>query len=111
MESLPCGEGNTNGALFYHTEATCSTGLPCPSYNNNQELNCVVFPKLYDKKLPEGKSFVVFGYTWHFMSLFNTVICICCYRKLLTLSIQYILIHTLILNLLLLKETLRYSFS
>ena len=45
MESLPGGEGDTNGALFYHTEATCSTGLPCPPYNHHQELNCVVCTK------------------------------------------------------------------
>ena len=42
MESLPGGEGDTHGALFYHTEATCSSGLPCPPYNDHQELNCVV---------------------------------------------------------------------
>ena len=45
MESLPGGEGNANGALFYHSEATCSTGLPCPPYNIHQELNCVVCTK------------------------------------------------------------------
>ena len=37
--------GNTNGALFQHTEATCSTGLPCGPYNNYKELNCVVCTK------------------------------------------------------------------
>ena len=45
MESLPGHHDSTNGALFYHTEATCSTGLPCPPYNNHQELNCVVCTK------------------------------------------------------------------
>ena len=45
MESLPGTGANTNGALLYHTEATCSTGLPCPRYNNHQELNCVVCTK------------------------------------------------------------------
>lgn len=42
MESVPGSSANTNGALFYHTEAVCNVGLPCPSYNNHQELNCVV---------------------------------------------------------------------
>ena len=42
MESLPGSKGNMDGALFHHTEATCSTGLPCPPYNNNLELNCAV---------------------------------------------------------------------
>ena len=42
MESLPGGGANTNGAVFYHTVATCSTGLPCPPYTIRQELNCVV---------------------------------------------------------------------
>ena len=45
MDSLTGGHANTNGAVFYHTEATCSTGLPCPPYNNHQELNCVVCTK------------------------------------------------------------------
>ncbi len=41
QESIPGSSGNGNGALFYHTEASCN-GLPCPSYNDHQELNCVV---------------------------------------------------------------------
>ena len=47
MESIPDSQADTNGALFYHTEATCRTGLPCSgtAYNNNQELNCVVCTK------------------------------------------------------------------
>ena len=44
QESIPGTGANTNGALFYHTEAHC-TSLPCPPYNNNQELNCVVCTK------------------------------------------------------------------
>ena len=43
QESIPA---DTNGALFYHVEAVCSAaGLPCPPYNNHQELNCVVCTK------------------------------------------------------------------
>ena len=45
MESLSGGDANTNGALFYHVEADCNTGLPCTPYNNNLELNCVVCTK------------------------------------------------------------------
>ena len=37
--------GNTNGALFYHVEAHCGTGLPCPPYRTGKELNCVVCTK------------------------------------------------------------------
>ena len=44
MESLPGSHANTNGGLFYHVEANCN-GLPCPPYNNRQELNCVVCTK------------------------------------------------------------------
>ncbi len=37
--------GNTDGVLFCHVEAHCGSGLPCPPYNNHQELNCVVCSK------------------------------------------------------------------
>ena len=46
QESLPGGgTTNTDGVLFYHVEAVCNTGLPCPPYNNHKELNCVVCTK------------------------------------------------------------------
>ena len=35
---------NTNGALFYHVEATCN-GLDCPPYDAQKELTCVVCTK------------------------------------------------------------------
>ncbi len=44
MEGLAGSQVDTNGALFYHAEATCN-GLPCPPYNNTKELNCVVCTK------------------------------------------------------------------
>ena len=44
QELIPGTAADTNGALFYHTEADC-TGLPCPPYNNEQELNCIVCTK------------------------------------------------------------------
>ena len=45
QESLPGGGTNTDGVLFYHVEADCNTGLPCPPYNNHKELNCVLCTK------------------------------------------------------------------
>ena len=44
QDSVSGSQGNTNGALLYHVEANCN-GLPCPPYNNHQELNCVVCTK------------------------------------------------------------------
>ena len=38
-------ENSTDGALFYHVEADCSRGLPCPPYNTEQEITCVVCSK------------------------------------------------------------------
>ena len=43
-ESIPGGVANTNGALFYHTEATCN-GIPCPPYDPQKELTCAVCTK------------------------------------------------------------------
>ena len=47
MESIPGSQVDTNGALFYHTEAHCGTGLPCSdtTYINHKELNCAVCTK------------------------------------------------------------------
>ena len=46
QESLPGGGTiNTDGVLFHHVEVVCNTGLPCPPYDNNKELNCVVCTK------------------------------------------------------------------
>ena len=41
QESLAGTGRNNDGAVFYHAEVDC-TNLPCPPYNNGQELNCVV---------------------------------------------------------------------
>ena len=43
-ESIPGSAANTDGALFYHVEATCS-GLPCPPYDTQKELTCAVCTK------------------------------------------------------------------
>jgi hypothetical protein len=42
QESIPGSHANVNGALFYHVEATCSSGLQCPPYNAQKELTCAV---------------------------------------------------------------------
>ena len=43
-ESISGSHANTNGALFYHVEASCN-GMPCPPYDAEKELNCVVYTK------------------------------------------------------------------
>ena len=43
-EWVPGSAANTDPALFYHTEATC-TELPCPPYDPEKELTCVVCTK------------------------------------------------------------------
>ena len=43
-ESIPGSAADTNGALFYHVEATCN-GLPCPPFNTQKELTCAVCTK------------------------------------------------------------------
>jgi len=45
QESMPGSEGNQDGALFHHVEAGCGTSLPCPPYDKNKEVNCVVCTK------------------------------------------------------------------
>ena len=44
-ESIPGSTANTNGALFYHTEVQCSYGIPCPPYDAQKEVMCVVCTK------------------------------------------------------------------
>ncbi len=44
MEAIPGMSANTNGAVFYHAEATCN-GLSCSKYSTQKELNCVVCTK------------------------------------------------------------------
>ena len=44
MDSLPNSFDPTNGAYFYHVEAVCDVGIPCP-YNIHTKLNCVVCTK------------------------------------------------------------------
>jgi hypothetical protein len=41
QESVPGSSADTNGALFYHVEATCN-GLQCPPYDPQKELTCAV---------------------------------------------------------------------
>ena len=42
--SIPGSAPNTNGVLFVNVEASCN-GIPCPPYDVNKELNCVVCTK------------------------------------------------------------------
>ncbi len=43
-ESVPGSAADSNGALFYFTEATCN-GIDCPPYTLGHELACVVCTK------------------------------------------------------------------
>ena len=43
-ESIPGSAADTDGALFYHTEARCN-GIPCPPYRTDYELSCAVCTK------------------------------------------------------------------
>jgi len=43
-DSLPGSAANTDGAQFWHTEASCN-GLPCPPYDPQKELTCAVCTK------------------------------------------------------------------
>ena len=44
-QSVPGSIADTNGALFYHTEVKCSRGIPCPPYDAQKEVTCVVCTK------------------------------------------------------------------
>ena len=43
-DSVPGSAANTNGALFYHVEASCN-GMLCPPYDPQKELTCAVCTK------------------------------------------------------------------
>ena len=43
-ESVPGSSESTNPGVFYHVEAGCN-GLPCPPYDPEKELLCVVCTK------------------------------------------------------------------
>ena len=44
-QSVPGSIANTDGALFYHTEIRCNHGIPCPPYDAQKEVMCVVCTK------------------------------------------------------------------
>ena len=44
-QSVPGSIANTDGALFYHTEVKCNHGIPCPPYDTQKEVTCVVCTK------------------------------------------------------------------
>ena len=43
-DSVPGSASSTNGALFYHVEASCN-GMMCPPYDPQKELTCAVCTK------------------------------------------------------------------
>ena len=43
-QSVPGSIANTHGALFYH-EVPCNYGIPCPPYDAQKEVTCVVCTK------------------------------------------------------------------
>ena len=43
-EAIPGQAARTRGALLYHVEASCN-GMPCPPYDPQKELTCVVCSK------------------------------------------------------------------
>ena len=45
QEGIPGTQSNLDGALFYHVEVECGRGLPCPPYDEEPELICVVCTK------------------------------------------------------------------
>ena len=44
-QTVPGSAADTNGALFYHTEVKCNYGIPCPPYDTQKEVMCVVCTK------------------------------------------------------------------
>ena len=44
-ETVPGTEADTNGALMYHVDVNCHSGLPCPNYDDRKEVSCVVCTK------------------------------------------------------------------
>ena len=44
-QSIPGSRADTNGVLFYHTEVKCNHGIPCPPYDTQKEVTCVVCTK------------------------------------------------------------------
>ena len=44
-QSVPGSIANTQGALFFHVEVKCNYGIPCPPYDTQKEVTCVVCTK------------------------------------------------------------------
>ena len=44
-QSVPGSIANTDGVLFFHIEVKCSRGIPCPPYDTQKEVTCVVCTK------------------------------------------------------------------
>ena len=44
-EVVPGEQAGNDGNLFYHVEVDCDVGIPCPPYDANKEMSCVVCTK------------------------------------------------------------------
>ena len=44
-QTVPGTRRNTNGALFFHVEVKCNYEIPCPPYDTQKEVTCVVCTK------------------------------------------------------------------
>ena len=44
-QSVPGSIADRDGALFYHVEVRCNYGIPCPPYDTQKEVTCVVCTK------------------------------------------------------------------
>ena len=44
-QSVSGSLADTNGVLFYHVEVKCHVGIPCPPYDTQKEVTCVVCTK------------------------------------------------------------------
>ena len=44
-QSVPGSIADRDGALFYHVKVRCNYGIPCPPYDTQKEITCVVCTK------------------------------------------------------------------
>ena len=44
-QSMPGSTADRDGTVFYHVEVKCNHGIPCPPYDTQKEVTCVVCTK------------------------------------------------------------------
>ena len=44
-QSIPGSTADRDGTVFYHVEVKCNHGIPCPPYDTQKEVTCVVCTK------------------------------------------------------------------